>query len=81
MELRLKLSKENSSPPVDPTYYRSIVGSLRYLVNTRLDLAFPVCMVSRTMQEPTTEHMTAVKQILRYIRGTFDLGCQHNRKD
>ena len=40
METRLKLSKLSSEPPVDATTYRSIVGSLRYLVNTHPDLAF-----------------------------------------
>src|SRR3954470_18900980 len=33
-EPRLKLSKESSNPLVDATFYRSIVGSLRYLVHT-----------------------------------------------
>ena len=35
MEAKLKLSKRSEAPAVDPTDYRSIVGSLRYLVNTR----------------------------------------------
>ncbi|KAE8733627.1 hypothetical protein F3Y22_tig00001120pilonHSYRG00301 [Hibiscus syriacus] len=65
MEPRLKLSKESTSPPVDTTLYRSIVGSLRYLLHTRPDLAFSVGMVSRYMEKPTTEHMAAVKHILR----------------
>lgn len=56
MEAKLKLSKEGSGQPVDATLYRSIVGSLRYLVNTRLDLAFSVGYVSRLMEASTTEH-------------------------
>jgi hypothetical protein len=39
MEHRLKLSKNSSEPLVDATKYHSLVGSLRYLVNTRPDLA------------------------------------------
>jgi len=50
MEPRLKLSKASTAPGVDPTAYRSIVGSLRYLVNTRPDLAFSVGYVSRFME-------------------------------
>jgi hypothetical protein len=42
MQPKLKLKKESSSPPVDQTEYRSLVGSLRYLVNTRPDLSFSV---------------------------------------
>jgi hypothetical protein len=40
MEPKIKLSKESSSALVDATMYRSLVGSLRYLVNTRPDLVF-----------------------------------------
>ena len=40
MENRLKLSKNYKTPPVDKTKYRSVIGSLRYLVNTRPDIAY-----------------------------------------
>jgi hypothetical protein len=46
MESHLKLSKKSSEPLVDATLFHSIVGSLRYLVNTRPDLAFAVGFVS-----------------------------------
>ena len=77
MEPRLKLSKESSNPPVDATFYRSIVGSLRYLVHTRPDISFVVPYVSRFMEKPTTEHMAAVKHLLRYIAGTRNYGCRY----
>jgi Reverse transcriptase (RNA-dependent DNA polymerase) len=79
MEARLKLRKNNNFPPVDPTRYRSIVGSLRYLLNTRPDLAYSVGIVSRFMESPTTEHMAAVKHILRYVKGTTGMGCCYKR--
>jgi hypothetical protein len=79
-ESRLKLSKTSSSPTVDATQYRSIVGSLRYLVNSRPDLAFLVGYVSRFMEAPTTEHLTAVKRILRYVAGTLHYGCYYQRE-
>ena len=61
MEPRLKLSKSSSAPAVDSTQYRSIVGSLCYLVNSRPVLAYQVGYISRFMENPTTEHMTAVR--------------------
>jgi transposase InsO family protein len=80
MEARLKLSKKSSSPPVNHTTYRSIVGSLRYLTNTRPDLAYSVGIVSRYMESPKFEHMAAVKQILRYVKGTLGMGYYYERK-
>lgn len=80
MEPRLKLSKLSSAPSVDATFYRSIVGSLRYLVNSRPDLAFAVGYISRFMENPTTEHLAAVKRVLRYIAGTLHYGCYYKKK-
>jgi hypothetical protein len=79
MEPRFKLSKISTAPPVDATEYRGIVGSLRYLVHTRPDIAFAVGYVSRFMEAPTSEHLAAVKRILRYIAGTINFGVQYRR--
>ena len=37
---------------VDPTLYRQLIGSLMYLVNSRLDLCFAVNTLSQFMVEP-----------------------------
>jgi hypothetical protein len=70
MEASLKLSKQSTQPLVDATAYRSIIGSLRYLVNTRPDLAFTAFYVSHFLEEPWEDHLAAVKKILRYVSGT-----------
>lgn len=75
MEARLKLTKSSKAPEVDHTQYRSVVGSLRYLVHTRPDICYAVGYVSRFMERPTTDHMAAIKHILRYVKGTLSLGC------
>jgi hypothetical protein len=62
---------------VDPIAYRSIIGSLRYIVNTRPNLAYSVGVVSRYMEAPSKEHWAAVKHILRYINGTIRYGCKY----
>jgi hypothetical protein len=80
MESRLKLSKRSKTPAVDATEYRSVVKSLRYLVNTRPDLAYSVGIVSRYMEAPTTEHWAAVKHTLRYIKGTTNYGVVYLKK-
>jgi hypothetical protein len=55
------------------------VGSLRYLVNTRPNLAYSVGYVSRFLQRPTTEHEQVVKRIVRYVAGTLDHGLYYPR--
>jgi hypothetical protein len=65
MEPRLKLSKDRKAPATDATFYRSVVGCLRYLVHTRPDISFAVGYVSRFMEAPTTERLATVKHLLR----------------
>lgn len=77
MEARLKLSKKMEDEVVNPTAYRSIIGSLRYIVNTRPDLAFAVGVVSRYMEAPSKDHWAAVKHILRYLKGMIKYGCKY----
>jgi hypothetical protein len=61
MESRLKLSKHSTTPIVDTTEYKQIIGGLRYLIHTQPDLAFVVGYLSRFMESPHEEHMVAVK--------------------
>jgi len=50
MEQQIKLTTTKVGTERDVTRYRSIIGSLRYLVNTRPDLSFAVGLVSRFME-------------------------------
>jgi histone deacetylase 1/2 len=76
-----KLSAMEGDPlgPDDSTRYRSIVGALQYLTLTRPDIAFSVNKVCQYLHSPTTVHWTAVKRILRYIKGTVSLGLSFKR--
>ncbi|XP_059638620.1 uncharacterized mitochondrial protein AtMg00810-like [Cornus florida] len=74
MEVGIKLSRDEDGETVDPTFFKSLVGSLRYLTCTRLDILFVVGLVSRFMERPTITHFKAAKRILRYIKGTLDFG-------
>ena len=63
---RLKLSKDGVGDEVDVTYYRSIIGGLRYLTHTRLDISFAVGYLSRFMEAPAADHYASVKNLLCY---------------
>jgi histone deacetylase 1/2 len=58
----------------DSTQFRSIVGALQYLTLTRPNLSFSVNKVCQYLHAPTTEHWTAAKCILRYVKDTMKLG-------
>jgi len=79
MEKKLKLSHDSEAEEVDPTRYRRLVGSLRYLVHTRPDLVFAVGYVSRFMERPTVEHLQAIKHVLRYVVGMLDYDLHYKR--
>eukprot|EP00253_Pinus_taeda_P024614 PITA_24614 len=55
----------SDSELVDPTLYRQLIGSLMYLVNTRLDICFAVNTMSQFMCESRKVHWVAAKHILR----------------
>jgi len=55
--------------------YRSAVGSLIYLVTgTRPDKAVATGEVAKFCENPGKQHWGAVKRILRYLKGTMDVG-------
>ncbi|GJW65930.1 retrovirus-related pol polyprotein from transposon TNT 1-94 [Tanacetum coccineum] len=60
--------------------YSSAVGSLMYaMVCTRPDLAHAVSVVSRYMHNPGKIHWEAVKCILRYLKGTSNIGLSFEK--
>ncbi|GJT02190.1 ribonuclease H-like domain-containing protein [Tanacetum coccineum] len=66
----------DGDPVSDPALYRSLVGSLQYLTFTRPDLSYAVQHVCLYMHDPREPHLSAMKRILRYVRGTLDHGLQ-----
>nr|GEY59788.1 hypothetical protein [Tanacetum cinerariifolium] len=71
---RLKLDEDPLGILVDQTRFRSTVGSLMYLTASRPDLVFDVCMCARYQASPTKNHLKALKQVFRYLRGTINWG-------
>jgi hypothetical protein len=72
--------KDTRIETVDPKLFRSIIGKLMFLTNTRPDISFAVNLLSRYSSAPQQAHLRGVKQILRYIKGTSNLGLFYKRK-
>jgi hypothetical protein len=52
----VKLVAMFTSPNVDATLYRQLVGSLLYLTHTHPDISFAIGLVARYMQTPHESH-------------------------
>uniref|UniRef100_A0A2N9G770 Integrase catalytic domain-containing protein n=1 Tax=Fagus sylvatica TaxID=28930 RepID=A0A2N9G770_FAGSY len=78
VECGVKLSRHDEEENVNPTLFKSLVGSLRYLTCTRPDILYGVGLVSRYMEAPTMTHLKTAKRILRYVKGTLDFGLLYS---
>lgn len=75
-----KINLNNDKPFKDETLFKEAIGCLLYIVTcTRPDIAQAVGVASRTAK-PTELHWGAVKRILRYLKGTTNLGIRFTRE-
>nr|GEU93573.1 uncharacterized mitochondrial protein AtMg00810-like [Tanacetum cinerariifolium] len=69
-----KLDEDKEEKVVDPSHYHGMIGTLLYLIASRPDLQFSICMCARYQARPTEKYIHAVKRIFRYLRGTVNRG-------
>jgi len=74
VDTKAKLSGFSGKPYHNPFEYRSLSSALQYLTFTRTDIAYVVQQVCLFMHDPRTQHMTSLKRIIRYIKGTIQHG-------
>ncbi|XP_052724604.1 secreted RxLR effector protein 161-like [Vigna angularis] len=75
-----KLSIQADDKKADATLFKQIVGSLRYVCNSRPDISYCVGLVSRFMSDPRQSHLSTAKHILPYLKGTIDFGLCFPKK-
>nr|GEW46206.1 putative ribonuclease H-like domain-containing protein [Tanacetum cinerariifolium] len=69
-----KLKLDLVGKPVNHTDYRSMIGSLMYVTSSRPDIMFTTCMCARYQANPNEHHVSAIKKIFHYFKGTINLG-------
>ncbi|GJW70133.1 putative ribonuclease H-like domain-containing protein [Tanacetum coccineum] len=79
VDLEKPLVKDEDVDDVDVHLYRSMIGSLMYLIASRPDIMFAVCACARFQVTPKTSHLLAVKRIFRYLKGKPTLGLWYSR--
>lgn len=82
-DVSVQLQKDDgASKGVDPTLYQSIVRSLLYTaIATRPDIAQAVGVVSKFSCRHSEAHLTAVKCIMKYLKGTASLALKFERSE
>nr|GEW82024.1 hypothetical protein [Tanacetum cinerariifolium] len=68
------LLKDPDCEDVDVHTYRSMIGSLMYLISSRPNIMFAVCTCAHFQVTHKASHLHAVKIIFRYLKGKPHLG-------
>jgi hypothetical protein len=69
---------EHDTKEMNGIPYREAIGSLLYVaICTRPDISYAVCSLARFCNNPGREHWAAVKQIIKYIYTTKNMGIVH----
>ena len=74
MTIGCKLCVDDGTTGVDKKLYRSMVGSLLYLIASRPDILLAVGLVARYQAAPKQNHLLAIKRIFIYLQGTAHYG-------
>nr|GEY91630.1 uncharacterized mitochondrial protein AtMg00810-like [Tanacetum cinerariifolium] len=72
-----KLDEDKEGKAVDPSHYRGMIGTLLYLIASRPDLQFVICMCARYQAWPTEKHDSSIA--LTTFADADHAGCQDTR--
>ncbi|XP_019161883.1 PREDICTED: uncharacterized protein LOC109158427, partial [Ipomoea nil] len=80
MSTSLRLDKDDEGKDVDETKYRGMIGSLLYLTASRPDISYSVGVCARFQSKPKESHFLATKKIIRYLKGTVNVGLWYPKE-
>ena len=69
-----KITEDPKGIPLGTKKYQGMIGILLYITASRPDIQYSVCKCARFQVAPKESHLSAVKRILRYLKGTTDAG-------
>ncbi|XP_059663396.1 secreted RxLR effector protein 161-like [Cornus florida] len=81
MSISSKLDRDSDPNKVDPSLYRSMIGSLLYLAASRPDISFSVGVCARYQADPREQHVFAIKCIIRYVNSYADADWASKKDD
>ena len=81
MSSSIKLDRDEKGKSIDSTMYRGMIGSLLYLIASRPDIMYSVCLCDRFQSCPKESHLSVIKRIIKYLKGMMDIGLWHSKDD
>jgi hypothetical protein len=78
MSSAASLDPDEDGEAVDQREYRSMIGSLLYLIATQSDIQFTVGLCACLQASPRSSHRTVVQRIFRYFKHTPDFGIWYS---
>ena len=79
MSPNVKILVDLLGKSVDSSLYRSMIGSLLYLITSRLDISYNIGVCARYQANPKESHMTTLKRIIKYVKTTIEFGVWYNK--
>ena len=71
----------DSNVKVDSSQYQQYIGELMFAaIATRSDIMYAVSQLSSYNSNPCQRHLAAAKHVLRYLKGTINLGIVYKRQ-
>ncbi|KAK8933850.1 hypothetical protein KSP39_PZI015291 [Platanthera zijinensis] len=81
MATSVQLTQSDHTRPVSEGDFRSLIGSLMYLTNTRPDIENAVSILSRYLTKPSSDHLIIAKRVPRYLIGTKEMGLLYEKEE
>jgi hypothetical protein len=72
MSIATSLGLDEDGEAVDQREYRSMIGSLLYLMATRSDIQFTTCLCACFQASTRSSHRTVVQWIFKYLKHTLE---------
>ncbi|KAL5581336.1 hypothetical protein UlMin_013778 [Ulmus minor] len=81
LKSQLSLDSDEEKKKMEKVPYSSAVGSVLFtMVNTRPDISHAISVLNRFMSNPEKEHWLGMKWLLRYLKGSSDVGLVYEKR-
>jgi len=73
--------RKEDEEAADIEWYRRLIGKFMHLLYTRTDIGCAVSKLAQFLSDPSEIHAKEAKHLLRYLKGTTDLGIEYGAND